>query len=105
MDDPTKIFALSKIFHEPARLAIMTLLSARPEGVDFNGMRNTLKMTKGNLVVHVSKLEEAGYVEVLKEFLDRQPRTLYRTTALGREDFSIYLRRLEDIISQARKYA
>ncbi len=105
MDDPTKIFALSKIFHEPARLAIMTLLSARPEGVDFNEMRNTLKMTKGNLVVHISKLEEAGYVEVLKEFLDRQPRTLYRATTLGREDFSIYLRLLEDIISQARKYA
>ncbi len=68
-------------------------------------MRNTLKMTKGNLAVHVSKLEEAGYVEVLKEFVDKFPRTLYRATPQGREDFSIYLELLEEIISQARKYA
>lgn len=104
MADPTKIFALSKLFHEPARLGIMTLLAARPEGVDFNEVRQTLKLTKGNLAVHVSKLEEAGYVEVIKEFHQKQPRTLYRATQEGREDFSTYLMLLEEIISQARKH-
>jgi DNA-binding transcriptional ArsR family regulator len=103
MDDPTKIFALSKVFHERARLGIMTLLVAHKEGVEFNEMLRLLKLTKGNLAIHIAKLEEAGYVDVLKDFVHKTPRTTYRATATGRRDFSAYLALLEDIVSQARK--
>lgn len=103
MNDPTKIFALSKIFHERARLGIMTFLVAQKTGADFNEMLRALKLTKGNFAIHISKLEEAGYVEVIKEIVDRSPRTLYKATTLGIRDFSAYLALLEDIISNARK--
>ncbi len=102
MNDPTKVFALSKIFHERVRLGIMTVLVSRPEGVEFNELRKILKLTKGNLSVHVSKLEEAGYVEITKDFVGKTPRTTYFATPLGERDFSAYLSVLEDIIAQAR---
>lgn len=103
MVEPTKIFALSKIFHERVRLGIMTVLVARDDGVEFNEMRALLKLTKGNLSVHISKLEEAGYVAVDKSFVGKTPKTTYRATPAGRRDFSAYLSVLEDIIAHARE--
>lgn len=102
MRDPTKVFALSKIFHERVRLGIMTVLVSKPEGIEFRELIKILKLTKGNLSVHVSKLEEAGYVDVQKDFVGKTPRTTYFATSLGERDFSAYLSILEDIIAQAR---
>ena len=102
MSDPTKIFALSKIFHERVRLGIMTVLASQPEGLEFLELLNVLKLTKGNLSVHASKLEEAGYIEVQKSFVGKTPRTIYKATPLGQRDFSAYLSVLEDVIAQAR---
>ena len=102
MSDPTKIYALSKIFHERVRLGIMTVLASRPEGVEFGELLVLLKLTKGNLSVHASKLEEAGYLEVQKTFVGKMPRTVYKVTSLGQREFSTYLSLLEDIIAQAR---
>jgi len=102
MADPSKVFALSKVFHERARLGIMTVLVSRKEVVDFNELLKLLKLTKGNLAVHVSKLEEAGYVEVRKAFVGKIPRTSYQATSLGRREFAAYLSVLEDILTNAR---
>ena len=102
MTDPAKIFALSKLFHERVRLGIMTVLISHAQGVEFQDLRKTLKLTKGNLAGHIAKLEDAGYVEVIKEFVDKVPRTTYRATSLGRRDFAAYLSVLEDIVSHAR---
>lgn len=102
MSEASKVFALSKLFHERARLGIMTLLVSRDEEIEFNELRDTLKLTKGNLAVHISRLEEAGYVAVKKGFVGKTPRTTYKITTTGRRDFSAYLSILEDIILQAR---
>ncbi len=102
MTDPSKVFALSKVFHERARLGIMTVLVSRKDEVDFNELLKLLKLTKGNLAVHVSKLEEAGFVEVTKTFVGKIPRTSYRATPQGRRDFAAYLSVLEDILAQGR---
>ena len=103
MDESSKVFALSKLFHERARLGIMTALVSRKGEVEFNVLLNTLKLTKGNLAVHISKLEDAGYVEVRKSFVGKVPRTTYRATPMGRRDFSAYLTILEDVIARARE--
>jgi len=103
MSDPTKIFALSKIFHERARLAIMTLLSTRREGVDFTELLRQLKLTKGNLALHLRRLEEANYLKVSKGFVGRVPRTTYKVTASGQRDFAAYLALLEEIIAGAKE--
>ncbi len=102
---PTKIFALSKLFHERVRLGIMTVLASKPEGMEFRELLDLLKLTKGNLSVHISKLEEAGYVEVQKSFVGKMPRTRYKATPLGQRDFSAYLSILEDVIAQARGHS
>ena len=103
MTDPSRIFALSKVLHERARLGIMTVLTSRSDDVEFNELLKILKLTKGNLAVHMSKLEEAGYVKVLKTFVGKIPRTSYQATPLGRRDFAAYLAILEDVIADARK--
>lgn len=105
MSDPSKVFALSKLFHERVRLGIMTVLVAAPDGMKFNELLDILKLTKGNLAVHAGKLEEAGYVEITKQFEGKVPRTTYKATATGRRDFSAYLSILEDIVTHAKEHA
>jgi len=100
--DPSKVFALSKVFHERARLGIMTVLVSRQDAVEFNELRRMLNLTKGNLAVHVSRLEEAGYLQVDKGFVGKVPRTTYRATPKGRRDFAAYLAVLEEVIATAR---
>ena len=102
MSDPARVFALSKLFHERARLGIMSALVARGDGIEFNEMLGMLNLTKGNLAVHVRRLEEAGYVEVKKDFVGRVPRTTYWATLAGKRDFAAYLALLEDIIAGAK---
>ena len=105
MADAAKVLELSKLLHERARLAIMSTLVAREEGVEFNELLRDLGLTKGNLAVHVRKLEEAGYVEVDKRFVGRIPRTTYTLTPRGRREFGDYLDLLEGIIATAREEA
>lgn len=102
MADPAKAFELSKLLHERARLAIMTTLVTREEGVDFVELLRDLQLTKGNLAVHLRKLEQAGYVDVHKRFVGRMPRTTYMLTPSGRREFAEYLEMLEGIIARAR---
>jgi DNA-binding PadR family transcriptional regulator len=52
-------------------------------------------MTPGNLSAHLSKLEEAGYVEVTKEFIERKPHTALALTKAGRAAFKDYRRKVE----------
>ncbi len=84
---------LDRVVHEPARLAILTVLSAAEE-VQFKFLEEVLGLTKGNLSSHVSKLEEAGYLTVSKEFAGKLPVTSYRITARGRKALEAYRSRL-----------
>ena len=91
---------LDKLIHEKGRLAIVTLLAARPE-VPFQDLKAELKMSDGNLVSHLRTLHQAGYVSFTKEVLDR-PQTRYALTEKGRAAFGRYIDLLEEIVRQAR---
>ena len=91
---------LDKLIHEKGRLAIMTLLAARPSW-PFQDLKAELKMSDGNLVSHLRTLHQAGYVAYRKEILDR-PQTRYELTARGRKVFQDYLRALEEMIGRTR---
>jgi DNA-binding transcriptional ArsR family regulator len=84
---------IDRIVHEPARLAILACLSA-VESAEFLFVANQTGLTRGNLSSHMTKLEEAGYVEVKKEFVERIPRTLLRITRRGRTALSDYRRNM-----------
>jgi len=82
--------------HQPTRLRILMLLSG-VDGADFAFVLNTLGLTKGNLSSHMSRLEEAGYVEVTKSFDGRIPNTAYSLTRKGRSSLDEYWRAIDDI--------
>ena len=87
------ILDLDRLVHEPARLAILTVLAAA-ERVEFKFMETVTRLTKGNLNSHATKLEAAGYVEVLKEFRGKLPVTSFRITQVGRMALACYWERM-----------
>ena len=94
---PLKIDRLDPVIHERARLGIMSLLV--PAGsMTFVELKRHLEMTDGNLSVHLRALEEAGYIEVAKSFVDRRPRTEAVVTKKGRVAFRAYVEELGRIV-------
>lgn len=80
---------INRIVHEPARLKILAYLSL-VESADFTFLVSRIGLTMGNLSAHISKLEDAGYIEVDKEFKDNRPRTMISLTPEGNEAFTVY---------------
>ncbi len=80
---------IDRMIHEPARLMIVALLAAVKEA-DFQYLHQATGLTKGNLSVHLSKLEEAGYVSIEKTFRGKYPLTICRLTERGREELGKY---------------
>lgn len=91
---------LDKLIHEKGRLAIMTLLAARPNW-PFQDLKAELKMSDGNLITHLRALHQAGYVAYRKEIITR-PQTRYEMTARGRKAFQNYLQVLEEMVRSAK---
>jgi DNA-binding transcriptional ArsR family regulator len=92
---------IDETIHQKVRLGIMSALVARGES-DFRFLRDSLNLTDGNLSIHLAKLEEAGYITVHKEFIQRKPHTSYMTTDTGAFAFEKYLKALERIIHSGR---
>lgn len=93
---------LDRLIHERIRLGIVSALAAG-DMLSFNDLKHLLDTTDGNLSVHARKLEEAGYVECLKSFEGRTPKTEYRLTNTGRRALETYLEQMERIIQLARE--
>ena len=75
MTTPTDDFGqINRLIHEPSRMAIMGVL-ASIEQADFKYLLGTTGLTKGNLSRHLTKLEDAGYVEIIKTFVGKMPKT------------------------------
>ncbi|MEW6509021.1 MAG: transcriptional regulator [Bacteroidota bacterium] len=87
---------INDIIHSRIRLAVIALLIS-VEDAEFNFIKEKVNTTDGNLSVHIKKLEEAGYVSVKKEFIDRKPRTSYSLTKNGKKAFEIYIDHLETL--------
>lgn len=60
-------------------------------------MMNQLGLTFGNLSSHMSKLEEAGYIDVEKEFVEKKPVTRLSLTEEGRSAFADYRGRMRHL--------
>lgn len=90
---------LDNIIHSRIRLAIMSVLISVEEA-DFKFLKEKVSATDGNLSVHLKKLEDAEYISVRKEFIDRKPSTAYQLTKKGRKAFELYIERLESLIKK-----
>ncbi len=91
------IDGLNKDFESRVRLGMLSVLMVN-EWVDFNEMKQLLKVTDGNLASHSNALEKKEYVEIRKEFVGKKPRTSYRATALGKQVFKKHLDALEKLM-------
>ena len=89
---------LDRVIHEPARLLLVALLSS-VESADFLFLLKESALTKGNLSVHLSRLEEAGYVQTEKTFRGKIPHTEYRLTSKGKSAFNQYRKSLGSLFN------
>ena len=99
--NPEPFLQLDRVIHEKGRLPIMSLLAASPE-MSFTEIRDALRMTDGNLSVHLRTLQEAGYVALTKSYRGSRPLTTCALTREGRAAFSNYVDLLERIVREAR---
>lgn len=96
---------LERLFHEPNRLAILSALCAARDGLAFTELRDTCRLTDGNLNRHLKTLEEEGVVRIHKAFVDDKPRTTIAMTRAGLARFSLYLENLAVVLQDARRAA
>ncbi len=98
-DDLRSLTELDRLIHEPARLLIVTILST-VESADFLFLQRETELTKGNLSAHLSKLEEAGYVNIEKTFKGKLPLTVCKLTETGQQAFDGYRQQMQDFIAK-----
>lgn len=91
---------LNPIIHSQLRLSILSILMSVEE-TDFMYLKEKTEATMGNLSVQITKLEEAGYIEVEKTFQGKRPRTVCRMTEAGKGAFIEYVNALKVYIAPA----
>jgi len=94
---------LDRVIHERARLSVLTSLLTNPKGLTFGDLKQLCALTDGNLSRHLSVLEKAKMVEILKGHDRNRPQTICRITANGRKRYLEYLSTLEQVVKDAAK--
>jgi len=99
IDDIYTPNSIDKLIHEPARLNIMAHLYVI-ESADFLFIMRQTGLTFGNLSSHLKKLEDAGYVNIKKEFLGKKPHTMLKLTYEGRRAFESYKNKMKHFFKE-----
>jgi DNA-binding MarR family transcriptional regulator len=96
-----KVDSLDPLIHAPARLRIVATLAGLPAGaaLSFTRLQEMLELTPGNLITHLRKLEEGGYLESETTGNGRGSRTSVALTPAGRTAFDAYATALRELIA------
>ncbi len=89
---------IDPVLHSRMRLAVVSLLSGVEEA-GFTYIRDTVGVTDGNMKTHMKRLEDEGYINVKKMFVDRKPVTYYSLTDLGRQRLKLYVDNLGKLLN------
>jgi DNA-binding transcriptional ArsR family regulator len=100
--DIQSLAEVDRLIHEPARLMIVAILSA-VESVDFLYLQRETGLSRGNLSSHLSKLEEAGYLKIVKTYRGKIPLTVCQLTEPGRKAFKDYRRQIKRFVEDTRE--
>ena len=92
---------LDRVIHERARLSVLTSLITNAKGLTFNDLKQLCALTDGNLSRHLSVLENAKMVEIIRGHDRNRPQTICRITASGRKRYLEYLTTLEQVVRDA----
>lgn len=98
-----EIADLDKFIHEPARLAIMTALSAC-RWADFTSLSRMTGLSKGNLSSHLHKLENAELIRGEKAWAGNRQITQFQLTILGSQTLENHWSKLDELRNLARKW-
>lgn len=90
-------YRLDEVIHAPVRLSIMSALAAA-DRVDFRFLRELVEVSDSLLSKHMTVLEDARYVTVIKGYQGKRPRTWFTLTDTGRAAFDAYLAALHEIV-------
>ena len=93
---------LDPLLHSQVRLAIMTLL-LQFKPAEFSYLLENIQTTKGNLSFQITKLRDAGYVDVVKSFRNNYPLTTLKTTQKGIEAYGLYIDSITEYFIQSGK--
>src|SRR5438309_11240061 len=100
-EPPEGLDRLDPLLQHRSRLGSMVLLS-RVDAMNFSRLRALLDETDGNLGAQLKKLEDAGYVDVKKEFAERKPVTWYSLNDGGRRALKRHLAAMESLMRAAQ---
>lgn len=104
VDAPYAYAGLHRIFHERARLGIVSSLVGHAEGLGFSELKSLCGLTDGNLSRHLAALDEAGFVTLDKGYEGKRPHTHCRLTDEGRARFADYLEALQEVLRKASRH-
>ena len=90
---------LDPLLHSQVRLAIMSILIGI-KSADFSFLLENIETTKGNLSFQLSKLKEAGYIDISKSFKGNYPLTTIKITKAGVKAYEIYVDSITDYFNQ-----
>lgn len=96
-----KLNPLNPLMMSELRLAIMSILSQEEEA-DFLYIKEMTGATAGNISVQIDKLAQAGYIEVVKGFSGKKPRTTCKITETGYEAFYEHYKALRSYFNKNR---
>lgn len=88
---------LDPVLHAPLRLAVVSLLISVKEA-EFTYLKEKTNATAGNLSVQITRLKDAGYIEVVKQFKDNYPQTMCSITPVGIAAFEQYVANLQSYL-------
>ena len=92
---------LDPLLHSQLRLAIVSLLMTSNE-IDFNHIKDTTHATSGNISIQIKKLQDAGYIEVVKSFKNNYQNTSLKITNIGIKAFEDYVESLKQYIKMSK---
>jgi DNA-binding MarR family transcriptional regulator len=94
---------LDPVIHAPARLRMMVTLAALPEDdtLSFTRLQDLIGLTPGNLITHLRKLEDAGYVYTVKTGSGVNALTTVALSRHGRDALERYTTVLRQLLATA----
>ena len=90
---------LDPLLHSQLRLAVMSLLISVKEA-EFTFLKEKTNATAGNLSVQLSKLKDADYIEISKQFHNNYPQTICKITPVGITAFEAYVEALQSYMKK-----
>jgi DNA-binding transcriptional ArsR family regulator len=93
--------SLDPLLHSQLRLAVMSILIGVKEA-EFNYIKEKTEATAGNLSIQLTKLKEAGYLEIIKQFKGNYPSTICKITELGKVSFEKYVAAIEKYLGEKK---